>query len=315
MTAIIRDFTPDDYEALAAVLNGVYADYPRTPAELRYEDEHRDSRCLLRRWLAEVDGRAVGAGHYAQFAETYDPHTFWVEADVLPSHRRQGIGGALYERVLAGLEPHAPRILRAETRDDWADGIRFMASRGFVEEMREWESRLNVAAFDPAPFAGAEERVRARGIEIKAVSELAGDPDRDRKLHALEWTLEQDVPDPATPTPTSLEHYVRNRIEMPTVLLDGWFVAIHDGRYVGMSALWASEASPDLETGLTGVLRDYRRQGIALALKLRAIAYAKARGAPSIKTWNEVANVGMLGINERLGFVRQPAWIVAARHL
>jgi GNAT superfamily N-acetyltransferase len=190
-----------------------------------------------------------------------------------------------------------------------------MTSRGFVEEMREWESRLNVAAFDPAPFAGSEEQVQTRGIEIKTVAELAADPDRDRKLHALEWALEQDVPNPEQPTPISLEEYVKHRIEWPTMLPDGWFVAVHEGEYVGMSALWASQVGSDLETGLTGVLGDYRRQGIALALKLRAIAYAKARGASSIKTWNEVANVGMLGINERLGFVRQPAWIFAARHL
>ena len=30
----------------------------------------------------------------------------------------------------------------------------FAERRGFVEEMRSWESRLEVATFDPAPFAG-----------------------------------------------------------------------------------------------------------------------------------------------------------------
>ena len=29
----------------------------------------------------------------------------------------------------------------------------------------------------------------------------------------------------------------------------------------------------------------------------------------SIKTWNEANNRGILGINEQLGFVRQPAWL------
>jgi mycothiol synthase len=76
-----------------------------------------------------------------------------------------------------------------------------------------------------------------------------------------------------------------------------------------MSQLWHSQASPDLYNGLTGVLRSHRRRGIALALKLRGIAYAKALGRPTIKTWNESNNRAMLAINEALGFVKQPAWI------
>ena len=91
-------------------------------------------------------------------------------------------------------------------------------------------------------------------------------------------------------------------------------MAVDGDQYVGMTTLWASGAGSDLETGLTGVRRAYRRQGIALALKLRAIAVAQDHGAPTIKTWNATVNTGMLAINERLGFVRQPAWITAALH-
>ena len=58
-----------------------------------------------------------------------------------------------------------------------------------------------------------------------------------------------------------------------------------------------------------GYAAPYRRRGIALALKLRGIAYAKAQGRPTIKTWNESNNRAMLAINDALGFVKQPAWI------
>lgn len=66
---------------------------------------------------------------------------------------------------------------------------------------------------------------------------------------------------------------------------------------------------------MTGVIRDYRKRGIATALKVRALTYAKERGAPAVRTWNEVNNDGMLGINFRLGFVRQPAWIEMGKTL
>jgi hypothetical protein len=36
------------------------------------------------------------------------------------------------------------------------------------------------------------------------------------------------------------------------------------------------------------------------------------RLSASDKTWNATGNAGMLAINKRLGFVRQPAWSAAA---
>ncbi len=60
---------------------------------------------------------------------------------------------------------------------------------------------------------------------------------------------------------------------------------------------------------MTGVLPSHRGRGIAMALKLATIAYGRQHGYSEIRTWNETHNTGMLAINERLGFTRQPAWI------
>jgi GNAT superfamily N-acetyltransferase len=64
-----------------------------------------------------------------------------------------------------------------------------------------------------------------------------------------------------------------------------------------------------LRTGLTGVRRAYRRRGLALALKVRSLAFAKEQGYRRVITENESNNRGMLHINEELGFVKNPAWI------
>jgi GNAT superfamily N-acetyltransferase len=99
----------------------------------------------------------------------------------------------------------------------------------------------------------------------------------------------------------------------PKILPDAYFVAVHDGEYVGQSVLWANRADAGLDTGLTGVRRAYRRRGVALALKLRGIDYARRHGHPLIRTGNDSHNLPMLSINERLGFVKQPAWILLSR--
>jgi GNAT superfamily N-acetyltransferase len=111
------------------------------------------------------------------------------------------------------------------------------------------------------------------------------------------------------------EKWRKDIIEDPMFLPDAYFVALDGAEYVGMSNLWDDRASDHLNTGLTGVKRSHRRRGIATALKVRAIAYAKANGHPLIKTGNEVGNRPMLSINQRLGFVRQPDWITLKKVL
>jgi RimJ/RimL family protein N-acetyltransferase len=93
------------------------------------------------------------------------------------------------------------------------------------------------------------------------------------------------------------------------VILDAFYVAVFNGEYVGFCKHTRfNDPSDILRIGGTGVKRAFRRRNIALALKLRGIAYAKANGFAKVRTVNESSNRGILVINERLGFVRRPAW-------
>jgi GNAT superfamily N-acetyltransferase len=256
----------------------------------------------------------VAAGEYGQWAGMYHPRKFWLQLAVLPQWQGRGFGAAFYDHMLGALAALEPISIRSDAREDMARSRRFLEDRGFTETMRSWESRLDVAAFDPAPFAGAEEKARAHGIEVRSLAELASDPERDRKVYDLVWAVEEDVPrsEPEF-TPVPFEQWRVKELANPNLIAEGYFVALDGGRYVGVSQLWRSQGTEMLETGLTGVRREYRRRGIALALKLRALEYARALGCPTIRTWNESRNRGMLSINEALGFVKQPAWIEFAK--
>ena len=86
-------------------------------------------------------------------------------------------------------------------------------------------------------------------------------------------------------------------------------VADDGERFVGTSQLGQGTSPEELRTGLTGVRREYRRRGIALALKVHALAFARSRGYQRVLTENESNNRGILAINERLGFVKNPVWV------
>lgn len=316
MTVSIRPFVPADYDRLAPLFAAVYPDYPGELAETRHADAIREARYRFQRWVIERDDALIGLGEYNQEPDMYHPRKFQFNVMIHPDHRRQGLGSALYDHMTRALSSFKPIALYSYAREDHQDGITFLQQRGYVESMREWESHLTVAEFDPAPYAAIEQQVRARGIEIKTLAELASDPERDHKLHRLHVEVGHDVPYPDRQTPLSFDYWVKSDLNAPNRLANAYFVAVDRETYVGLSYVNAVEGAGDqLETGLTGVRRDYRRQGIALALKLRALAFARAHGYRLIKTWNEAGNEAMLSINRQLGFVRQPAWIVFTKRI
>lgn len=119
MKPVIRAFTADDYESVAAVLNSVYVEYPTTAEELRFNQEHEDPKCLQGRWLAEVGDRVVGTVEYSQHAGMYHPRKFLIEVAMRPEFQVRRIGALLYDRVLAELAPLDPIstfLIRSQSR-------------------------------------------------------------------------------------------------------------------------------------------------------------------------------------------------------
>ncbi len=155
------------------------------------------------------------------------------------------------------------------------------------------------------------------GIEIVTLAEeLAKDPECLKELYEMDCELSLDVPrvDPFTRGP--FETWRDWVLKSPRALPEAFFIAKAGDSYVGQSDVGRSEGLADvLYTGFTGVRREYRGRGIAMALKLRAIDYAKRHEYREIRTWNSTLNAPMLGINVKLGFVKQPAWITFGKNL
>lgn len=81
-------------------------------------------------------------------------------------------------------------------------------------------------------------------------------------------------------------------------------VALAGDQIVGYAGLVAWEDDPSkAENGLTVVHRDWRRRGLAMALKRRQLAWASRVGLRELITWTQLGNEGMQEANRQLGYV------------
>ena len=309
----LRAFTSDDYPAWVAGSNLCYPDYPWSIEEARHDDEKWDhSRFFKTRIVAEEDGRLVGAVELYHRPSRFHPDRYGFDVWVLPSHRRRGHGSALHDTATKLLRERSALAATAGVKESMTDGVEFTRKRGWVEVKRDWESRLPVASFDFDRFAGAAERVASQGVRISTyAAEVARDPEATRKAYDVVDEVRRDVPAMDAPTDVSFEDWKKDWIDAPGFLPDAFFVAIDSGgRWLAMSNLHRSIEDPTFVwQGLTGVRRDARGRGLAMALKLLTVRHAQRMGVDHIKTWNDQRNRPMLAINEAMGFEKQPAWI------
>lgn len=318
-----RLFAPsdDEYAAIAAIYSSLWPDERQHPAAMwRENDEQWPSDALLQRFVVEYDGRIAGMGSCYEKYWQHKPGTVQIEFHIHPGHANRGVDELLYATILdfLGRQSLAPKVIATEAREDRIERTGFLLERGFQPVMRSPAASLNVAEFDAARFQGLDEKIAANGIRIETLSEqIEKDPDWRQKLYDLRWAIIQDVPSVEPATRLSFSEFEDMILDDPALDGAAWFIALTEPKrisdkgaiFVGMCNLWLNDpTNKRLDTGLTGVLKDYRRLGIATALKVRTVEFGQKVGAQTIEAKNEEHNP-MYDLNMKLGFQPKAAWL------
>jgi mycothiol synthase len=233
--------------------------------------------------LAEVDGVLAGSG---VVGKSDLAGLGMLAARVLPGWRRRGIGRAVL-RVLAERAAGMGFGAVGSNVED-PGSVRFAERYGFREVDRQVE-QVRVIGGEPVP------RVPP-GVVIVAVSERPG-----LWRAAYQAVGVQAFQDMATLSPLDigLEQWERDWITDPGAM----FVALAGGEVIGCAGLLPDTDDPGrAEHALTAVRRDWRRRGVASALKRTSLTWAASHGLREVYTWTQRGNDGMRALNTRLGF-------------
>ena len=288
--------TQPQFEQWAAILNEVSGDVIDVDEIQHFTELDDESAWLLALSGDEALGSGVGRPSSIQ-------SSLYAMARVLPEHRGLGVGTRIYQALSEHARGLGRESLWGRVCEDDAASRDFVRNRGFREAGREYEVVLDTALADTSSSA-------PDGIELVSLAER---PDLEQAVYEVDCEVGADVPRPegddfeGQPFARWREQY----LEGPGAVPDAMIAALAGDEVVGYAGLRRRGASsPVAENMLTAVRRDWRRRGIATALKREQVARARAAGVEQIFTTNDETNAGMRGVNARLGYRPAPTHIV-----
>ena len=295
----LRPFHDPDWPPVSAIASARAGEDARShELWLSRRQKFDESRYFRRHYVVE-NGRTKQIIAYGAVEQTiYLPkYRLLLLSD--PRWLKQGVGDLLLDRLTNDLAEAKAITVSCRQYASEVELVNLLKSRGFEETSRVLDLRLNVAT-DVSRWLKPVE-----GISISTFAEeRARDPRCVEKLYELTTLLSQD--DPARGSFAPPAYNAREALmwlEMPYVLPDALFIAMHGDDYVGVSDVSRFEAMPGgLTQGFTGVRREYRRRGLATALKVAGIVYAQSHGYQIIQTFNKPEQSAIRELNEKLGF-------------
>ncbi|MBD0692172.1 GNAT family N-acetyltransferase [Streptomyces sp. CBMA123] len=287
----IRDFRPDDAEAVAAAHRAGREHLVMSAEALLWLNAQPNPDEHFRTFVAELDGRVVGAVRCAVVLGTSTAGVGYANGSVLPEFRRRGAATALLaaaERHLAG---HGVAELHTWLDDEPAP-LAFAAARGYeLGRSAQFGGRDLTLPLPQAP-------VRPAGVELRPATDWADDP---RPLFLVEADAIRDEPGELPMDALAYEEWLRGDWARPDLDRGLTVVAVVDGEPAAFS-LAQTDGVDRYWSAFTACRREFRGRGLSKLAKLESLRLAAAAGYRRAYTSNDTTNAPMLAINAWLGY-------------
>ena len=273
---------------------------------------------VVRRWIS-VDGGIARAFIYAGHSRWLDgePRYGSTRVRLHPDEWNDQSYVEMLDRAEAWLRNVGATVSVAHVREDFAIELAVLASLGFSEVRRDRAWQLDLGRRRQQLLATAEETraaMRAQGVRLLTYDQ-DGDPDKARKVYALDLEGTEDVPKTVPwPVPT-FDEWWTVWSKHPAHRLDRMWIAREGDDIVGLSFIGYPPHRGTPFTAFTCTARRVRGRGIARALKYETVAQAIALGVPKIETRNDSENAPILHLNGQMGYEPAPDVIELHREI
>lgn len=244
-----------------------------------------------RDWVAVEDGEIVGHAEAAFEWAVPTPGKGRLWLNVAREHRGRGIGSQLFETAVGYLRAEGAWRVESYVPGDPA-GARFLSKRGFTRSGRNRVSGLELRE-------ASVPEVTVPGFRLATLRETR---DRAHELHAVCVEGEIDMPSDEPETEVDFESWRRDEFEYPDISDEGSFVVLDGDRPVSLAFVAVDPERGIGYNSMTATLRTHRRRGLALLAKVAAVRWAQEAELERLVTENDEGNLGMLAINDRLGY-------------
>ena len=309
----IKKFTETDseFKELARIDNLVNHDSINHPDDDKREWAIRDTNLIKDRLLLYQDSQLIGVMYYSQGRENNNRTAFFT-LNIDPAYNTQETKELLYNRMIEEIASfNSNKILTSVYEHPNYDSVKqFLIDNQFKLVQTNREYSCDITKINIEKYQSLIKKLESEGIKFyDSKEEMLDWPDHYKKLEELGWTYSQDfpIPDGIEHTRPPFERYMKEINNYYESCYGVEIVAVLDGKYIGSTDLEVyNKTEPHKAwTGGLGVLKDFRRRGIATALKIKAIERLLEKGITEIRTDNEENNP-MYKINVALGFEPVP---------
>ena len=309
----IKKFTETDkeFEEIARIDNLVNHDSIDHPDDDKDHWAIRDRGQIRNRLLLYKNNILIGAIYYTQGKDENNRTAFYT-LHLDPTYNNKGYRKLLYNKMLEEVKVFNCNQVHTSIYDhpNYSEHKKLLINYEFKLVQTNREYSCNINEIDIKKYYPLIKKLELDGIKFHdSKKEMRDNPDKFpnhyKKLEELIWIYDQDMPIPngIKHQRSSFEQFMKYSHNFEENNYGVEIIAVLNGEYIGSTDIHVYHKSEPHKgwTGGLGVLKEFRRKGIATAMKIKAIETLIKKGVTEVRTDNEENNP-MYKINVALGF-------------
>ena len=305
----IKNFnqTNQEFKELVKIANLVNHDSICHIDDVKNSWKNRSKHLVSDKLLMYKNNNLVGNINYHQGRDG-NIRTAFYTLNLNPDYNNSGYRELLYNKMIEEVKIFNCNKLLTTIYEhpNYEQNKQLLIKQKFKLLQRNREYSCDISKIDLLKYRPLINRLESEGIKFyDSKSEMRDWPNHYKKLEELCWTYGQDIPMPKgiDREREPFDEFLKDQNDYENNYYAAEIIAVKANKYIASTDLeFYPKAEPHKAwTGSLGVLKEYRRKGIAIALKIRAFEELIKKGITEVRTDNEENNP-MYKINVALGF-------------